>query len=80
MSERLEARVLEILTRHLSRVTARVILEHGRRVLRDRSYIDEAEELAFLGAVKVSAWFFLAEHERATLGEALDRLGKTLSR
>ena len=74
MAVQFEERVLGILTRHLSRVTSRLILEHCRRVLRDRNCIEEGEKPAFLAAVRTSAWFFLADQERASMGEALERL------
>ena len=79
VSVQFEERVLGILTRHLSRVTARVILEHCRRVLRDRTRIEPSEQPAFLSAVRTSAWFFLGDGDRAAMGEALDQLEKGVS-
>lgn len=71
-----EEQVLQVLCRYLSRVTAKVILQHSRRVLRDRKLVAEEEQKVFLDAVRMSAWFFLGEGERASVAEALARLGQ----
>jgi hypothetical protein len=74
MSAQFEEQVLSVLTRHLSRVTAKVILQHGRRVLRDSKVVAADEQQVFLEAVRMSAWFFLTESERANVAEELARL------
>ena len=78
MSAEFEEQVLSVLTQHLSRVTAKVILQHGRRVLRDRKVVAADEQKVFLEAVQRSAWFFLEEKERASVAEELARLADYL--